>query len=256
MTLQDSNLFFVPQRRLAPKVRLFYFPFAGGSAQSYQQWHYSSNSDVEQVFVQLKGRGSRICEQPHQTMQQLIEELMTHATYFTEYPFMIFGHSLGALISYALCCQLQKSNLPMPVHLFVSACRAPHLPFRNQIRHVLPHGEFIQALEQLNGTPVEVLRNEELMALFEPMLRADFRIAETYQAEPVPMPFSVSVIYGEQDTSIDMSQLTAWSALTENTCAMRSYPGEHFYINQNSTQLADYIQSVIGQCLNDKAVGV
>lgn len=249
MGLQDSSLFFVPQRRFAPKLRLFYFPFAGGSAQSYQYWLDSFNPDIELVFVQLKGRGSRICELPHQSMQDLVEELVGHSAYLTEYPYIVFGHSMGALISYALCCQLKQLCLPLPLHLFASACRAPHLPYEHQSLYALPQDEFIQALEQLKGTPTEVLHNKELMELFEPMLRADFKIAETYKAELIEMPFSFSVFYGDRDHSVQRHQLQAWSELTDKSCVMTSFPGEHFFIRDNAHPLADSMQSVITQLM-------
>ena len=253
--LQENSLFFVPQRRLAPKLRFFYFPFAGGSAQSYQHWHHCSDPDIELVFVQLKGRGSQIGEQPHQSMQQLVDELISHSDYLTEYPFVIFGHSMGALISYALCCELNKLKLPLPLHLFVSACRAPHLPYLNQIRHTLPSDQFIQALAQLKGTPVEVLHNKELMDLFEPMLRADFKIAETYQADRVQMPFSISVFYGDEDSSVANHQLKAWEELTEKSCVISAFPGDHFFINKNSQQLTETMHLQTALLMEQMALG-
>lgn len=247
MVLQENSLFVVPQRLSVPKLRLFCFPFAGGSAQSYQQWQNYFNQDIELVFVQLKGRGSRINEQPHQNMQELVDELMLHSAYLTEYPYIIFGHSMGALIGYALCCQLKKRSLSLPLRFIASACRAPHQPYLAKVRHSLPHNEFIQALEQLNGTPAEVLRNKELMELFEPMLRADFRIAETYRAPQDQMPFAFTVLFGDKDSSLALHQLQAWQELTEKNADLIAFPGEHFFIQQCTKQVLSCIQSVISQ---------
>jgi surfactin synthase thioesterase subunit len=247
MVLQENSLFVVPQRLSVPKLRLFCFPFAGGSAQSYQQWQNYFNQDIELVFVQLKGRGSRINEQPHQNMQELVDELMLHSAYLTEYPYIIFGHSMGALIGYALCCQLKKRSLSLPLRFIASACRAPHQPYLAKVRHSLPHNEFILALEQLNGTPAEVLRNKELMELFEPMLRADFRIAETYRAPQVQMPFAFTVLFGDKDSSLALHQLQAWQELTEKNADLFAFPGEHFFIQQCTKQVLSCIQSVISQ---------
>ena len=40
--------------------------------------------------------------------------------------------------------------------------------------------KFIERLRRLNGTPETVSKNEELIELFLPMLRADFTLMETY----------------------------------------------------------------------------
>lgn len=39
-------------------------------------------------------------------------------------------------------------------------------------------------LRTLKATPAEILENEELMQLFEPMLRADFALSETHEFDP------------------------------------------------------------------------
>ena len=67
-----------------------------------------------------------------------------------------------------------------PVHLFVSAGRAPQIPHRAPPIHALPDDEFLAELRRLNGTPRELLDHEELMEVMLPILRADFALYETY----------------------------------------------------------------------------
>lgn len=243
--VQTKHVFIVPQPRPTAELRLFCFPFAGGSAYSYQPWLDHFDPKVELVFVQLKGRGARINEQPHQDMQSLVDELMQHVAYFTSCPAMLFGHSMGALISYALCCELKKQQQPLPVHMLVSGCRAPHLPALQAGLHNLPRSEFFQALKQLNGTPDEVLANKELMDLFEPVLRADFSIADSYQAEAVKMPFAISVLHGDRDNSLTLPQLEAWQELSCRSCTLTQLPGDHFFIRQSSALVLNFMEQRI-----------
>lgn len=242
--MQKNDVFIVQQPRIKPGLRLFCFPFAGGSAYSYQSWLPYFGPDVELVFVQLKGHGSRIGETPHQQMQDLVNELMLHSAYLTECPYMLFGHSLGALICYALACQLKAAHLPLPLHLFASGSRAPHKPHLLPFIHALPANEFLAALADLKGTPEEVLSNHELMSLFEPVLRSDFRIAETYRAQAVKMPFAISVLYGDKDHSISQAQLHAWQELTEQDGLSHAIAGDHFFVLQSTAQLMAVVQPV------------
>lgn len=178
-------------------------------------------------------------------MQSLIDELMEHAAYLCACPFMLFGHSMGALVSYALCCELKKQNQALPAHMLVSACRAPHMPAVQPHLHTLPQAEFFQALQQLNGTPKEVLANKELMELFELVLRADFKIASTYQAQAVQMPFAFSVMYGDKDDSLCAPQLAAWQELSRQSCTMTELPGDHFFIRQSCALVLNCIEQRI-----------
>jgi surfactin synthase thioesterase subunit len=245
--VQTNPAFIVPQPRVKAEIRLFCFPYAGASAYSYQSWLSQFDAKVELVFVQLRGRAERIAEAPHQSMQSLIDELICDLSYFTSCPFLLFGHSLGALICYALCCELKKRQQPLPVHLFASACRAPHVAGQDRHLHLLPQAEFFQAVRQLKGTAEEVLNNQELMALFEPVLKADFKIASCYQAEAVALPVPVTVYYGDQDHSVSTQQLKAWQELTSSGCDWQAMPGDHFFIRHSSDALLNSVRRQLAQ---------
>jgi len=42
-------------------------------------------------------------------------------------PFAVYGHSLGAIVGFALVRELRRRTRLLPYHLFVSGRRAPHL---------------------------------------------------------------------------------------------------------------------------------
>jgi len=99
-------------------------------------------------------------------------------------PYAFFGHSLGALIGFELARALVRENGSAPVHLFVSGHSAPQVQSLDPPIHQFPEPDFLKRLKHLNGTPGEVLRDAELMALLLPVLRADFAINETYVYTP------------------------------------------------------------------------
>ncbi len=167
----NSKLFITPKPNPNAELRLFCFPYAGGSPAIFTPWIEKASECVELVFVQLPGRGARLVEPAIDNMPDIISELMVHQDYMTSKPFAFFGHSLGSRISYELAFQLLDAGLPTPRKIFASASRAPHCTSTKRHLHGLPHDEFIAELRDLNGTPKEILENKELMELLVPLLR-------------------------------------------------------------------------------------
>ena len=77
-------------------LRLFCFPYAGGSAAIYRLWHLNLPSNVEVCPVELPGRGRRLGEKPFERLDLLVESLdEVLVPLCREKPFAFFGHSLG-----------------------------------------------------------------------------------------------------------------------------------------------------------------
>ena len=179
-------------------------------------------------------------------MNVLREELQP---YF-DIPFAFFGHSMGALIAFELARKLRRSRGPMPVRLFLSGRRAPHLPPARRPIHHLPDAEFRQEVRLLQGTPEEVLSNEELMQIVLPVLRADFAVCETYvysAEEPLDVP--LSVFGSNNDPEVNRSELEAWRSQTTSSMSLRIFEGNHFFLHPMRSALTDAIAHDISRCL-------
>ena len=113
-------------------------------------------------------------------------------------PFVFFGHSLGAMTSFEVARRLRRAGQPMPLRMFASAHRAPHLPHPHPILHGLADKEFIDQLcRQYGGIPQAVLDNPDLVELMLPCLRADFTVFETYSyGDEAPLPCPITAFGG------------------------------------------------------------
>ena len=81
----------------------------------------------------------------------------------------------------------------------------------------------------MNGTPDEVLKNHQFMALFLPTLRADFKIAEQYTCnEKFIIPTRVTVLSGRDD-NISSEQLQMWGDFFEGSETVMCDGGHFFY---------------------------
>ena len=76
-----------------------------------------------------------------------------------------------------------------------------------------------------------VLENDDLLALFLPVLRADMEIIETYQ-DPgnEPFGFPVSAFGGHEDPEVGAEDLDAWRSETRSDFRLHMFPGDHFFI--------------------------
>lgn len=223
-------------------MRLFCFPYAGGGALLFRSWADLMIGDVEICAIQPPGRANRIREKPFTRLLAMVEDLLPAVSPYLDKPFAFFGHSMGAKMSFELVRQLRSRNNRLPMHLFVSGARAPHIPDSEPPLYALNDAELVERLATLNGTPKEVLAHPELMQLMLPLLRADFEVCETYEYEDdAPLDCPISVFGGLYDHKIKREFLEGWRQHTDAGCSVRMFPGDHFFLNTCQSQLLQII---------------
>ncbi|MFE9932329.1 thioesterase II family protein [Streptomyces sp. NPDC005533] len=233
------------EHRTDPRVRLYCFHHAGGSASEFTRWHRYLPQDVDVCAVQLPGRGARVGERPHTRMRPLVEELAGQIG--TDLPTVFFGHSFGALVAFELARALVEAGGPAPRHLFLSARPAPGLVTHEGSIHDLPEEEFLDVVERRHGgVPAELREHPELRRMVLPYFRADYEVIETYRPEasgPLPVP---ATVLGGTDDGIPLEQLEAWQEHLGGPFALRMFPGDHFYLRPRRTAVLNLVRAVAG----------
>lgn len=220
------------------RLRLFCFPYAGGSAAIYRSWADRLPPEVEVLPVELPGRASRFREPLCQSVAEVVVQASVGLAPLFDRPLAFFGHSMGAVIAFEMARQLRREGRAAPVWLFVSGRRAPHLNEREDPMHALPDDEFLLRLRDLNGTPEEALQHPELMQMMQPMLRADFAVVETYRIQPeAPLSCPLSVLGGLADPEVTRDDLAAWAQHSTGPFSQRMFEGDHFFLNKVQPQL-------------------
>jgi medium-chain acyl-[acyl-carrier-protein] hydrolase len=236
-----------PRPNPAASLRLFCFHYAGGSAQVFHRWPGRLPPSVEMGAIQLPGRGHRIGEPRIRRLAPLSGAVAQELLPYTDKPFVFFGHSLGALLCFETARSLRRENRRQPAHLFVSATEAPHRRSLGEPLSGLPKSALVKKLQEFNGTPVEVLRNDEMLDLMLPTIRTDFELCETYEYHPEPPLECPMTIYGGlEDHEVEAERLAAWSEMTVGTCEVRMFSGGHFYLNGSQ---AAFLQTFAGDLL-------
>ncbi len=163
-------------------------------------------------------------------MGALVEAIADALVESLDKPFAFFGHSMGAAISFELAHMLRSRSGLVPIHLFVSGRKAPQLP-NEKCLHNLPKQELIEELRNMEGTPEEVLENEELLHLVLPVLRADFEVIGTYRYVPRPqLACPISAMGGIADIDTSREDLQAWREQSSGAFSLHMFPGNHFFL--------------------------
>lgn len=242
----EKNLWLFPAPETSGAAfRLFCFPHAGGGASVFRQWQSHMPAQVQVCSVQLPGRENRMNEQACLVLSHLVERIFTGLYHLFDVPFAFFGHSLGAKIAFELARCAQQNKLPLRC-LLVAASRAPHIREPRPLHH-LPDQLFLQELRRYSATPEALLANQELMAVFLPLLRADFTLDETYtfQAGP-PLACPLCVYGGEEDQDITLEELSAWRQHASGSFVLRMFPGGHFFIKSAVDRLLVQLNADLG----------
>ncbi|MGE7881442.1 thioesterase II family protein [Bacillus sp. NPDC094077] len=225
------------------KTKLFCFPHAGGSAFSYAKWKNYFNPYIEVVPIELAGRGYRIEESLYQSMEEAVNDVYTSIVKQIDHsPYILYGHSMGSLIAYEVARKIQDSNNILPEFLVLSGRNHPNSKIKNT-RHNLSNEQFKREVIAMGGTPSGVFQSEELMAIFFPILRADFKIVETYIHDNNIQACDIDflVFNGKDDEFTTYDQVIKWEQYTNKTCTFHFFEGNHFFLNENIEEIASSI---------------
>jgi medium-chain acyl-[acyl-carrier-protein] hydrolase len=245
-----TSPWFVRRRHVRqPDLRLFCFPYAGGSASIFQDWETILPQTVEVWAVQYPGRDKRMAEAPFTDLRDLATAVAAEIQPYIDTQFAFFGHSIGATVGLELT-QLLRGGGPEACALFVSGTRAPQLGHPDPPIYNLPDKEFREELRKLNGTPEDVLQHDELMELLMPRLRADFAMNDTYNYVPSsPLACPIFAYGGLADPDISKAEVDAWRIHTTGGFSIRMLPGDHFFIHSQRDSLLRVLATDLLQLL-------
>ena len=222
-------------------LRLFCFPYAGGGTMIYQKWTTAFQGFAEVFTAQLAGRERRLHETPFTRLADSIEDIFHPIIPLLNKPFVFFGHSMGALMSFELGRKLAREQGVEPLHLFVSGREAPQCERKEPYTFDLSEEEFVEDVRRLNGTPREILDNAELRQLLLPILRADFAVSQTYEYIPGPPLSCPLTVFGGLQDEVSRAELEGWREHTTSSFKLRMFPGDHFFVNTAQAMLLDVI---------------
>ncbi|MGB3468122.1 MAG: thioesterase domain-containing protein [Cyclobacteriaceae bacterium] len=230
------------------RIKLFCFPYSGGSSSVFNRWRTQLRHEIELRPIELAGRGSRMDEPFNQNLEELIDDVYGQIkAEVSSAPYALFGHSFGALICYQLIEKIKQNKLPKPQHVFFSGRGAPHLPNdERKMYHLMNFVELKDELINFGGTPKEFFDHPELMNMFLPVLKNDFKMGFgfNFSGDICKYDGDITVFQGkeEKDTA---TRLTGWKDYTSGICHIIYFNGGHFFLNDEMDSLANIINNTL-----------
>lgn len=247
-----------PRPNPKAQMRLICFPYAGGNASSFISWADKLPSHIELLAVQPPGRATRFDEPGCSDMEEIVSSFLPSFVSAIDRPYILFGHSLGSKVAFEIMEQCKKLSLNLPSHFIASASCSPDKVSQLNYRDDMKDQEFVELLKSLNGTPLEILDNREIMSVYLPILRKDFMIAESYSYKSNSVfDCPCTVVTGDRDYSIEHKSLSEWSKFFSLPTQIKTIRGDHFFIDNNSNDLLLEIKRIIGHLLaKDKSEAI
>jgi len=231
------------------KIKLFCFPFAGGSAAAFNPFKTQLDPSIQLQPIELAGRGRRIREPLYNSISEIVEDMFKIIRpELSPGPYAFFGHSMGSVVAFELTYKIRQEGLPEPVHIFFSGRGAPHMPRDEKKKyHLMSDEEFKQEMIELGGTSREFFEHPELMEVFLPLLRGDLKVNETYQysEKKAKLDSPITVFHGKKDEEVTMEEISEWSVHTNRGCDINVFEGGHFFLNEEAPVISKIINRAL-----------
>lgn len=225
-------------------------PGAGGSARRYLRWRDRLGSGVRLVPLDLPGRGLARRQPACRSLEAAAAALLPAVRDLGRY--VVFGHSLGALLGYELTRQACAAGSP-PQFLVAAACRAPDdcAPALREGVAEPDDDRFAAGLARL-GVLAPEQAGTPMARMFLPQLRSDLALATRYApggaAGPGRLPVDVLAWYGADDPLVPGEAAERWRHHTSGACTVEGFPGGHDFPQERETETVDALRACVRQC--------
>jgi surfactin synthase thioesterase subunit len=230
------------------RVKLCCLPYAGGSARTFRRFRRYLDATIDIIPMDPPAHGDRIGEAPIPSYGGMADDLFWRfrdELSDRDLRFALFGHSMGASLAFLLIARLAAAGLKAPFHLFVSGSTGPAVSARFKNLHRLPDDEFIKTVKALGGLRDTHLSPPELLELFLPVLRSDFRAASEFELDADGPDLAVPVTgFLGRDDLITRGQEDAWERIAGGRYRRLIYPGGHFFFMDHVPAIARTINDI------------
>lgn len=221
---------------------LVLLPHSGAMAQAYARWAPWFSDDIRLVAAQYPGRGSRFREEHATDINELANPLAAILA-GDPGPLFVFGHSLGGLVGFEVCWQLQRMGRG-PDGFFPSATPAAH---QSDALRVPSDAELVEQLLDRGGMDRVALEDPDLLDLVLVACRADWDMTAAYRygSERRLLRCPIVAFGGAEDSAVPGELLGGWAELTAGAADVHVLEGGHFYFDDQLDTVAEHLQQRI-----------
>ncbi len=220
----------IPRPVPEAKIRLFCFPYAGGSASVFATWPGGLPPEIEVCAIQPPGRHERLHEPLLHSVEEMVAAVLPAILPYLDRPFATFGHCLGAIVMFEVLRELAEKHGLRPAHVFASGAPAPPRYLVPSVA-ARPHEEFLELLRAIGFARAGVLEDEDAERHLLPAVKADFDLAARYTYAPSPpLAAPITAFAGQDDSFAPLHVVEEWRQQTTSWSSKIVFPGEHYFI--------------------------
>ncbi|MET9610190.1 alpha/beta fold hydrolase [Streptomyces sp. NPDC006512] len=232
------------------RTRLLCLPHAGGSASAYFALSKELTPRVEVLAVQYPGRQDRRGEPLLDSIEQLRDGVAGALTPWLDRPIALFGHSMGAVVAYEVARLLSRDGGTPPAHLFVSGRGNPAQGVSMPLDE-LDDRAMITALDELGGTDIGLLADEDVLRMVAPAIRSDYRAVRTYRHGSGPLlPCPVTALVGDADAMAPVDEVDKWREHTSADFRLKVFQGGHFFLSNQFREVGELVYDRLSYSLS------
>ncbi len=240
-----------PKPKQNARARLFCFHYAGGGASSFFPWVPLLGHDIDLITIQFPGRENRL-EEPYMTSFQACVDIISRVvSQYDNLPYSFYGHSMGSWFAHYTAKKLISLGERGPSTLFLASLNPPSIFPKNLSIADSPDDQVIRALDIYGGLPRVVLESPELLELQLSIIRADFKLLESF-VEPIRSKLNIPMLVfgGLHDSSTNVEKLSEWRHETSASFHIRMLKANHIFINEQKEALVRAVRKNM-LCLTD-----
>ncbi len=213
------------------KIKVFCLPYAGGSKSIFNDWigEYKNIADI--IPVEYSGHGSRFGEELYTSADDMADDVFKYIVSQKPENYVIYGHSMGSLISLLTTIRLEKKYPYAPKSVIIGGTRPPHLVYKDEPIAHLPKDEFMKKIFEMDQMDTEIMEEPELLDLLYDIFYADAVLGETYEgySELPKINTDLVVMTGLQDNEAPEEDMREWNEYTNGALEFKIFDAGHFF---------------------------
>ncbi len=216
-------------------MKVILLPYAGSTKKSFLPLIQELKKNFEIIYIEFSGRGERNNEKQYTSFSEMVEDvyLKILESLADDQPYILFGHSLGAILAYICAGKIAESNRKRPKQLVLSGRDSPDYEY-NKFVHNMTKLEFKNYLNSISFSRNKILDMPRIGDLYLNRIYSDYRCMEGYEKKNYNylLDVPISVFYGKRDNTI--KDVHDWSNYSTRKVSFFEFTGDHFYLLEMS----------------------
>ncbi len=232
------------------KIKLVCLPFSGGSEFAFRPLEKYWPNTWKISTLTYPGRGHRLHQALCNNMEDLVDDCWLQLRGKLDEPYVLFGHSMGALVAYLLTHRIIENKGPLPLKLILSGTYGPSVLPKRPYRYLFSKEEFKTKLRSYGGLPDEILNDNAAYDFFESIIRSDFKLIETWRKNSKPLLNVPAIVITGTEEDMSEADIQLWQEEFRMRVIFNKIEGDHFFLFKKPLEFVDLVKRSLNVSLS------